>query len=186
MAENYSPEALLICSDKGLKIYAERSLSGSNTKTLLASVFAAATASAGIAVYAGAWPVGIFLIAMPTALTVAFSANNRDAKAYEVLRFSGNAFEIDRFDHEGRVAHHIALPAWQTSFSSEGTAEDGLKILAHGPGLQGKRAEYAIGAFLAPTEKEELLKLLNEARNFHAQPEHVQDRVRAAHNPELY
>lgn len=180
MSETYSPEALDLCSETGLRVYAQRSLSGEGTKTLLGAAFTVAVAAGGVAVCNRAWPVVAFLIAMPAALTLAFSANNRDARAFELLRFQGNDFEISRIDKYGRLAERITLPAWQTRFSSEGNAEDGLSIFATGPSPDGHRKTHPIAAFLSPGEKAELLRLLKEAQSFRALAHHRQQEIREA------
>ncbi|MCD8525767.1 MAG: DUF2244 domain-containing protein [Alphaproteobacteria bacterium] len=144
----------------------------------MTSAYVPTLAGAGLAVYAGAWPIGVFLVAMPLALQFAFSASNKSAKAHEILRFHENDFEITRVDEWDRVVEHITLPAWQTRFFSEGDVDTGLRIFAHGPGPDGQRKAYPIGAFLSLPEQEELLKLLQEALNFQGMPYHLQDEAR--------
>lgn len=183
MAESFPIQALALCSETGLKVYAERSLSGRNTKTLLGTAYAVAAAAAGVATYNRAWPVGVFLIAMPAALTLAFSVNNKDARQYETLRFQGNDFEICRIDKYGRQAKPITLSTWRTRFFNEGNAEEGFKLFATGPttgpGASGEYETHPIAEFLSPGEKEELLTLLKEAQNFLSLPYHLQDEIRA-------
>ncbi|MCD8520455.1 MAG: DUF2244 domain-containing protein [Alphaproteobacteria bacterium] len=179
MSETLSPQALALCSENGLTVYTERSLSQGSTKIILAGTFAVAAAGAAIATYHGAWPAGLFMLAAPTALSVAFAANNKAARQYEILRFQSNDFEIKRVDKYGRLTAVITLPAWQTRFFSEGSVEDGLTIYAHGPDETGQRKTHPLAVFLSPGEKAELLEFLKEAQRFQSLPYHRQDEIRA-------
>lgn len=167
MTKPSSPAVLSLCSETGLKIYAERSLGSTGKNRLLASVWAVAAAGSLTAINNRVWPVAVFLTAMPLALTAAFSVNNKDARAYEMLRFQGNYFEIARFDRLGRLSEHLILPAYHTRFIIQGDEEE-FKIHA---AIKGKT--YPIGAFLSIPEKEELFAILKEAHKFQTLPDHL-------------
>lgn len=163
----------LLCSEQGLKVYAERSSNAQGRKILLGSVWSVAIAGGMAAVNNRVWPVAVFLAAVSGALTLAFSVNVKDARAFERLRFQGNNFEITRVDRYGRESKPEILPAYHTNFIEEGDPEK-HNLFAR-TYREGKHEMTPIASFLSLPEKEALLKLLNEAKQYHARADFTRD-----------
>ena len=161
----------LLCSENGLRVYPERSSSAETRTKLPATVWGVTALGGGVARSNRAWPVAVMLAVVAGALTVAFSRNVKAANAYEILRFHGNDFEIQRFDSDGALAQHVTMPAYGLKFMTKGEDDD-HKIFVRGY-VNGKHETFPIGTFLSIPEKEQLIGILRSGQHRHGQPQYA-------------
>src|SRR3546814_4716753 len=106
----------------------------------------------------GAWPVTGFCGLEILLLYIAFRLNYRSGRAYETVRLTQTDLEIRRFGPRGdEVAHWTFAPTWlRVSMDDPPHHESRLTLSSHGRSL-------AIGGFLTPQERLEVVQALRQA-----------------------
>ncbi len=125
---------------------------------LLMTGFGAVSLGAGL-VFAsrGAWPVTGFFGLDAALLYVLFRANRRAARLREIVRLSDSALTVERVAPSGRSARWRFQPRWlRVECRDESHRREALVLSSHGRSL-------VIGAFLAPEERRDLARALNDA-----------------------
>ncbi len=93
-------------------IVPHRSLSPAALKRLLAVICIMCSASAGIFVWLGAWPVGGFTGIELLLAAFLFRLNSRAVRGSELVMLSGNGLRVLRTDPRGRKSEITLQPGW--------------------------------------------------------------------------
>lgn len=125
---------------------------------LLMTGFGAVSLGAGLLFASrGAWPVTGFFGLDVALLYVLFRVNYRAARRREIVRLSDSALTVERVAPSGRSARWRFQPGWlRVECRDESRRRDSVVLSSHGRSL-------VIGAFLAPEERRDLARALNDA-----------------------
>lgn len=125
---------------------------------ILMAFVSAVSFAAGVAFMAiGAWPVFGFFGLDVLALYVAFRLSYRAGRLYETVQLDERELRVARVEPNGRSAAW-SLPAYWARVAVEGEPEGPGHVL-----LVSSGRSVAVGAFLAPEERESLAAALGEA-----------------------
>lgn len=140
------------------RIRPNRSMS-SRWQVLLLGGFAAVALLVGLLfVFAGYWPVSIFLGLDVFLLAFAFAALHRRTRAWERIRIDARDIEITRFE-PGHSIYTQVLPASWSRVSVSRSPHWGCQRVA----LVSRSQSAVVGAALAPEEREALAEALDAA-----------------------
>jgi len=135
-----------------------RSLSPAGFRVLMAASAVAFLGVGGVFLVAGAWPVVGFCGLELALVYLFFRLNFRDLRRCETIRLTKHELEIRRIAPDGAVAERISLQAYwvRVSIRNAPGRANRLVLSSHG-------RELAVGAFLAPEEREDLAQALIDA-----------------------
>ncbi|MBM3561528.1 MAG: DUF2244 domain-containing protein [Alphaproteobacteria bacterium] len=135
-----------------------RSLAPKGFLALMAVLAAGAAAIGLLFASRGAWPVLSFLGGEVLLVWIAFRVNYRRARAYETVRLTAEALEVEQVDPRGhRRRHRFAPPHWlRVALEPLPGRASRLYVASHGRAL-------TIGRFLPPAEKASLAEALGDA-----------------------
>ena len=123
---------------------------------LLMAAVCAVSFAAGLGFFlAGAWPVIGFLGVDVLLIYLAFRINYRQGGIRETLRLTPAALEVVRQAKRGARQSWRFQPTW-LQVHAEGGRGKGLRLMSHGKSL-------VVGAFLTPSECDELARALQQA-----------------------
>ena len=135
---------------------------------VLMLVIALVTSVAGIMfLMVGAWPVLAFFALDAALIYLAFKANYRWARMYETIRLTPGSLLIERISPLGRVQRWSFEPYWLKITIDLAAKHNTQLVLAS----RGKRLK--IGSFLAPSEREEVARALQDQLTKLRQPDHL-------------
>lgn len=138
-------------------IVPHRSLSPAGLKRLLAVICLACSASAGIFVWLGAWPVGGFTGVELLLAGALFRLNGRAVRGSELVLLSADGLRVVRTDPRGRRSEITLQPAWLHIFVEERPGRvPGLLLLA-------RDVRVEIARSLGEDEKRDLAEALGLA-----------------------
>jgi uncharacterized membrane protein len=106
----------------------------------------------------GAWPVCGFFGLDVLAVYLAFRANYRSARAYEVVTVTGSELKVRQVSHRGKVREWTLNPLW-VQLERIAHEEFGLQNLF----LVSRGRRVPIASFLGPDEKASFAKALSQA-----------------------
>ena len=154
MSEPQAPEAPLFDA----RLEPHRSLSRRGFRFLMLGCCAISTLYSLPFYFMGAWPVVGFLGLDVLLLYLAFRANFRAARAYELLRLTSLELLFARVTARGRRQEWRFNPAWvrfeRVEHEEFGTQR--LSLVSHGRSVE-------VGGFLGPEQKAELARSFSRA-----------------------
>ena len=134
-----------------------RSLGRAGLRAVMAG---AVVVSAGLCVHfalQGAWPVLGFFGLDVALLWLAFRLSTRSGRLRETVRVARDSVVVRRIAPGGNAAEWRFAPCWlRVSLEAPAARPGGIVLASHG-------ASLTIGAFLAPEERESLVRALRAA-----------------------
>ncbi len=138
-------------------IVPHRSLSPAGLKRLLAVICVACSASAGMFVWLGAWPVGGFTGIELLLAAFLFRLNGREVRGSELVMLTGSGLRVVRTDPRGRRSEITLSPAWLNLLVEERPGRvPGLLLVA-------RDIRVEIARSLGEDEKRDLAEALGTA-----------------------
>lgn len=115
------------------------------------------------------WPLALYSVMAACGVTFAFHNACKWTNRKEIIRFTRNDFEIQRYDQNiNKPAEIIRLQAFGLSFKL--SDDDAKNIYAMS---KGERIEIA--PFMAPEKRIQFIQVLREGHNFWKQPDHIKE-----------
>lgn len=138
-------------------LYPNRSLSRNGFRVLMTAIVALSALIGALFFAAGAWPVtGMFVLDV-LLVYLAFRWNYRQGRLTELIRLRADALSVRRIHPNGRIEDWRFDPFWvRIGFDDRATHDSQLTLSSHGRSL-------AVGAFLAPHERQSLAAELRAA-----------------------
>ena len=134
-----------------------RSLSPRGFRILMTAVAGTMSAVGTAFFLAGAWPVVGFCGLEVALIYACFRLNFRSLRRYETIRLTERELEVCRVAPDGRAERFTFQPYWlRVSLTTSPGRTSRLVLTSHG-------RELAVGAFLAPEEREALAASLGQA-----------------------
>lgn len=167
---DFSDEALILNTEAGLRVYPEHKPLKTGTQALYRG-FKVSSPYSGVAV------VGSPDYALPASLAIwatesiasAFELHNGSAARYEILRFSGDKFMVERH-MQGYAPPPTFVPVDGMSVEILPEHKSALFICNIG-------TKCEIGSFLSQKEREELAGLICEGLEFWSLPDHQKNEI---------
>lgn len=134
-----------------------RSLGARGFLLLMAALAAVSFVAGSAFITAGAWPVFGFLGLDVLLIYIAFRASYRSGRLVETVRVTDSMVEVRRVDAYGRGAAWRVPPTWlRVEIDNPGEHDCRLRLRSHGESV-------VVGAFLAPSEREDFAAALRRA-----------------------
>ncbi len=139
------------------RLHPHKSLSQAGFRVLMAVLAAAFLGVGAVFFLAGAWPV-IGLCGLELVLVyLFFRLNFRDLRRYETIRLTDTELEVRRVAPDGSAERISFQPYWlKVTIETAPGRSSRLVLSSHGRTLD-------VGSFLAPEEREDLARAINNA-----------------------
>ncbi len=102
----------------------------------------------------GVWLITVFFWAAIALLYLAFQANYRSAKEYEIIRLSRDSLDIQQVTASGKLKEYRFNPFWAKFSIQRDSYESESDIYVSHIYIKHRMLQIEIGRFLNPTEKE--------------------------------
>ena len=156
-------------ADKEYILRPNRSLTPVGKAYFYGSLFLGAGIATYLTVKAGVWPIGVFIDLTALGAAGAMAYTDRTGKEYERILLHDDKLEIRHykpgFDREKSYELPIFMLRVETQYDYEDRCE---KIL-----LKSSGKTIEIGSFMAPDEKKEFAKELENSIRIQLQPPHM-------------